>query len=157
VAIAAPAVLGYAGQVAGQVTVTPPAGTLVCNTPFTVSATILDVNGIPFDATTVTWSFKAGTSQTGDTISPLTSTTNASGVATTTVTLACIVGSRTILATAGTVSSGAVLGITATGLPNTATGGAGTPAGTPLWALALAAAAVVAGFALSTRQVLARR
>ncbi len=153
-AIAATAVLGYAGQVAGQVSVAAPSGTIACNTPVTVSATILDVNGKPFDNTTVTWSFKSG-AQAGDKISPTTSTTNAAGVATTTVTLACVVGSRSVDATAGAIVGGAVLGITSAGLPNTSTLPA--PAGTPAWELAVAALAVLAGLALVTRQAFVRR
>lgn len=153
-----PAVFGYAGQVAGQVSVAVPSGTIACNTAITVSATVLDVNGKPFDTTTVTWSFKAGTSQTGDKINTLTSTTNASGVATTTVTLACIAGSRTVVATAGTgagaVLGEAVLGLTAAGLPNTSTLPDGS---TPIWAYLLAALAVVVGLGLGVRQLVVRR
>ncbi len=153
-ALAAPAVLGYAGQVTGQVSVSGPSGTIVCNTPVTVSATVLDVNGKPFDNTPVTWSFASGTAKPGDKISPTTSTTNASGVATTTVTLACVAGSRTVNATSGTFVGGAVLGITSAGLPNTSTS---VPAGTPAWEFAIAALAVLAGLALVTRQAFVRR
>ena len=155
-AIAASTVFGYAGQVAAQVSVAGPTGNIVCNTPVTVSATVLDVNGKPFDATTVTWSFKSG-EQAGDKVSPTTSTTNADGVATTTVTLACVVGSRTLDATAGTVVASAVLGITSHGLPNTATTPVSAPAGTPAWELALAAFAVLAGLAMVARQAAVRR
>jgi hypothetical protein len=152
-AIAATAVFGYAGQVAGQVSVAGPSGTIACNTPVTVSATVLDVNGKPFDNTQVTWSFKSGTAQSGDKINPTTSMTNASGVATTTVTLACVAGSRTVNAASGSFVGGAVLGITSAGLPNTST----DPVGTPAWEFAIAALAVLAGLGLFTRQAFVRR
>lgn len=154
-ALVAGAVFAYAGQVAGQVTVAAPTGPLTCGTPLTVAATVLDVNGKPFTDTNVTWSFKAGTEQSGDKISPTTSMTNSSGVATTDVTLACVTGTRTVQATSGTFVGGAVLGITATGLPATST--LPTPTGEPLWMFLVAAAAVVAGLALMARQVLVRR
>lgn len=152
--LATSAVFAYAGQVAGQVSVAAPSGTVACNSPVTVSATVLDINGKPFDNTSVTWSFKSG-QQAGDTIAPATSMTNASGVATTTVTLACKAGSRTVDATAGTIVGSAVLGITSTGLPNTSTLPA--PAGTPAWELGVAALAVLLGLALVARQAVVRR
>lgn len=154
-ALVASAVFAYAGQVTGQVSVAAPSSSLTCNTPVPVAATVLDVNGKPFSDTAVTWSFKSGTEQSGDKISPTTSTTNASGVATTSVTLACVTGQRTVQATSGTYVGGAVLGITAVGLPSTST--LPTPSGEPMWMFLVAAAAVVAGLALMTRQVLIRR
>ncbi len=155
-AIAVSAVFAYAGQVAAQVSVAGPSGALACNTPITVSATVLDVNGKPFDSTAVTWSFSSG-AQSGDRISPTRSTTDANGVATTTVTLACVAGSRTLAATAGTVVGSAVLGLTSSGLPNTSAATGPTPAGTPPWELAAAALAVLAGLAMVGRQAVIRR
>ncbi len=151
-AIAASAAFGYEGQVAGQVSVAGPSGQIACNTPISLSATVLDINGVAFDNTTVTWTFASG-KQSGDTISPATSTTDASGVATTSVTLACVVGTRTVDATAGTSVGSAVLGLTSLGLPNTSTAGGPAPAGTPALELGLAALAVLAGLALVTRRV----
>ena len=81
-----------------------------------------------------------------------TATTNASGVATTTVTLACVVGSRTVTATAGTISAGAVLGITSGGLPNTSTTPGGSPVGNLPIATILALLAVLAGGGIMVRR-----
>jgi len=127
------AVFGYAGQVAGTVTVTT--GPVVCTAPVAVSATVLETGtGSPIEGQLVTFAFTA--SQTGDRFTSVTATTNAMGVASTTVSLACTPGTRTIVAVADDVRGEAVLGLTltpaparpASGLPNTSTGGAEMPA-----------------------------
>jgi hypothetical protein len=112
---------GYAGQVGGAVTVTVPTGSIPCNTPTVVTATVLDNDGKPVAGMDVAWAFKKGTEQAGDKIDPLTSTTDAQGVARTTVTLACIAGDRGVTASPGDAVGGAVLGVTSPGLPNTST------------------------------------
>jgi hypothetical protein len=120
-----PAALAYQGQVVTQVTVTGPAA-FTCNEPFTVTATALDSNGQPVEGQAVAWSIGAGL-QTGDGITPATSTTNASGKATATVTLACVVADRTIVATASSTNGEVVLGGGQIVLSETATPNAATP------------------------------
>jgi hypothetical protein len=122
--VGAGSVSAYAGQVPGSIQIT--VGTVKCNQPITVTATVLDNDGKTISGQLVTWAFTS-TPSTADTISPTSSITNANGVATTTVTLACIPGNRQIRATAGQISGTAVFGLTegqvlgVTGLPNTAT------------------------------------
>jgi hypothetical protein len=144
--VAAPAAFAYEGQVAQQVTVAGPAGTLSCNMALTVTATVLDAGGKPVDNRAIAWTFGAG-KVTGDQIVTASTTTNATGVATTTVKLACVVGNRTVIATADASSGQAVLGITATGLPPT-----GTTPPTPMWPYALAILGIcVASFVVGRR------
>jgi hypothetical protein len=150
--VAAPAAFGYAGQVANQVTVAGPAGILVCNTALTVTATVLDAGGIPVDNREVVWSFGAG-QVTGDQIITVSTMTNALGVATTTVKLACVVGNRTIVATAAPAAGQIVLGITATGLPPTST----DPGSTPMWPYALALLGICVACFMIGRRVLQGR
>jgi hypothetical protein len=125
ISVAVPVTLGYQGQVPFQVTVTGPSGSISCGTPLTLTATVLDSNGKPVASRAVAWSFGAGRVD-GDQIGKVSTTTNAQGVTPTTVTLACVAGDRTIVATAApatgqlTIGSGQlVLGIT--GTPVTAT------------------------------------
>jgi hypothetical protein len=144
-------VLGYAAQVAGAVSVGGPGGTLKCGVPLTVTATVLDANGSPIAGQPVDWSFTSSPSS-ADKINSTPTTTNASGVATTTVTLACVVGSRTVTATADAISAGAVLGITSGGLPNTSTTPGGSPVGNLSIATILALLAVLAGGGIMVRR-----
>lgn len=113
-------VLGYAGEVAGSVTVYRPAGKLKCNVNITVKATVLDAAGKPIAGQPVKWTWKSRVS-TGDKILDAKSTTNSNGVAKTTVKLACVPGSRVIRAQADNARGTAVLNLTAGGLPNTST------------------------------------
>jgi len=149
--VAAPA-FAYEGQVPNQVTVVGPAGTLVCNTALTVTATVLDASGNPVDNREVVWSFGAG-QVTGDQIITVSTMTNALGVTTTTVRLACVVGNRTIVATATPAAGQAVLGITATGLPPTST----DPGSTPMWPYALALLGICVACFVIGRRVLQGR
>lgn len=149
--VAAPAVMGYEGQVTHQVAVSGPAGTLACNTALTVTATVLDAGGNPVDNRAVVWTFGAG-KVTGDQIVTASTTTNATGVATTTVKLACVVGNRTVIATSAPSSGQVVLGITATGLPPTST----TPP-TPMWPYALTILGICVAFFVVGRRVLQGR
>jgi hypothetical protein len=150
--VAASAAFGYAGQVAVQVTAAGPAGTLPCNTALVVTATVLDGGGIAVDGRDVVWTFGAGM-HTGDHIVLPTTTTNASGVTSTTVVLACIVGNRTIVATATPASGQVVLGITLAGLPLTGT----SPDSTPLWPYVLALLGICLGSFMIGRRVLQGR
>lgn len=144
-------VFAYAGQVAGSVTVGGPSGVLKCGVALTVSATVLDGAGLPIEGQPVDWTFTSSPS-TADKINSTPTTTNASGVATTTVTLACVAGNRTVTATADEVSAGAVLGITAAGLPRTSTLD-GSPLGDLPIGMILALLAVLAGGGIMVRRI----
>ena len=150
--VAAPAVMGYAGQVVNQIIVGGPTGTLACNTPLTVTAIILDAGGHPVDNRAVVWSIGTG-KVAGDQVVTVSTMTNATGVATTTVKLACVVGNRTIIATSDTMTGQVVLGITAIGLPPTST----APDATPMWPYALTILGIcVAFFAVGRRALQGR-
>lgn len=138
--VTATATLGYAEQVAGTVTVGT-VGAVTCTATVTFTATVLETGtNAPIEGQPVTFTFT--TSQTGDTIHTTTVNTNAAGVATTTITLECTPGNRTVTAAADNIVGSGVLGLTfaasaapASGLPNTSTGGAEIPS---LFAAALA-------------------
>lgn len=144
-------VFGYAGQVAGAITVGGPSGVLKCGVALTVTATVLDAEGSPIEGQPVDWSFSSSPSS-ADTINSTPTITNASGVATTTVTLACVAGNRTVTATADGFSAGAVLGITSAGLPRTSTSLDGSPVGNLPIATILALLAVLAGGVIMVRR-----
>jgi hypothetical protein len=148
--IAAATAVGYTGQVASSITVAT-RGTVACEAPFTMTATILDGAGAPVAGQSVDWSFVTSPSA-SDVIDPTTSITDAQGVATTTVTLAPVSGTREIRATADGVSASAVLGPACGGLPSTSTLPAESSGGAPLAALFLAAiCAFGGGLALRNR------
>jgi len=98
---------GYQNTVDGTVTVAV-RGAVVCGGGLTLTATFVDVNGKPVAGQSVAWSFVTSLSA-SDKISSTPTTTNSKGVATTSVTLGPVGGSRTIKAIAGTVSATAVL------------------------------------------------
>jgi len=144
---------GYEYEVAGAVTVAGPGGTLTCGVNITVTATVVDAAGKLIAGQPVAWAFTS-TPSTADKINTTPTTTNASGVATTTVVLACVAGSRTIRATADAVSAGAVLSVTAAGLPNTSTLPGETPAqNLPVIGTLLAVLAMAAGGVLALRRI----
>jgi len=144
---------GYAAEVAGAVTVAGPGGTLTCGVNITVTATVVDASGKLIAGQPVAWAFTS-TPSTADKINTTPTTTNASGVATTTVVLACVAGSRTIRATADAVSAAAVLSVTAAGLPNTSTLPGETPAqNLPVIGTLLAVLAMAAGGVLALRRI----
>lgn len=148
---------GYASQVVVTLTISGPTGSVPCGTPVTFQATALDVNGNPIEGQPVHWSFSSSPSN-KDRIKPRTSLTDANGVATTTVTLACVAGQRTLTAAADKARanavlnvSGAVLGVT--GLPGTSTALDGGPASRLPLASILAALAVLAGGGVIVRRL----
>lgn len=157
-ALGAAAVLGYAGQVSCQVVVLVPNGAIAPGSTVTVRATVQDTNGNPVPNAPVTWSLSGA--QPGDSISPTTSTTDASGEATATVALSTAAGSRTVRAqtsqdsVCAAAAGGGVLGVVG-GLPNTST--ASGPAAAPAWELAIVALVALAGLALGARQLVVRR
>ncbi len=133
----ATAVAGYQGQT--PYTVTVRGG---CDIS-TVTASVVDVDGNPVVGQVVKWTLEGAVKAT-DTIGAE-STTNASGVATTPVTLAPVSGERTVVATAGTVSGSAIIdALCGQFLPITSTAPVHPGAGVlPLLLLALCACAVV--------------
>jgi Bacterial Ig-like domain (group 1) len=150
---------GYAGETAGAVTITRLGGTVKCGVNITVTATVVDAKGKPISGQPVFWSFTAKPSR-ADIINASPTFTNSKGVATTTVFLACVPGSRHLRAVADAVSGSAVLNVSAAGLPNTSTLPGGTPApeGLPVIGTLLAVLAMAAGGVLAVRRIsLSRR
>lgn len=117
--IGATAVLGYAGEVAGSVQVGV-SGTVTCESPVTVTATVMDRDGKLISEQPVEWIFVSSPSD-DDVINTTPTVTDSDGVATTTVSLACVAGERRIRATADDVSAEAVLSLGGAGLPDTST------------------------------------
>ncbi len=150
---------GYAGEVASSVSVARPSGILKCGVKVTVRATVRDAKGKAIAGQPVTWSFTS-TPTKADKILHKTSITSSAGVATTTVVLACVPGSRRLRARADNVYGSAVLNVTAAGLPNTSTAPGDTPAapGLPIFGTLLAALALAAGGGIVLRRfAVARR
>ena len=138
---------------AGAVTIGTPGGTLKCGVNITVTATLVDAAGAPIAGQAVDWSFTS-TPSTADVINSSPTTSNASGVAKTTVVLACVAGTRHLHAVAGAVSASAVLSVTAAGLPNTSTLPGETPAqNLPVIGTLLAVLAMAAGGVLALRRI----
>ena len=151
--VASATAFGYQTTGGGAVTIATPGGTLKCGVNITVTATLVDSTGAPIAGQAVDWSFTSSPSA-ADTINKTPTTTNSSGVATTTVKLACVAGNRHLHAVAGAVGASAVLGVTGAGLPNTSTLPGETPAqGSPLIGTLLAVLAMVVGGAFALRQM----
>ncbi len=157
---AAISVLGYYGQVVATVTVSGPAGNVSCGTTSTVTAFVQDTLGNPDSDVTVYWSFTGGNIA-GDKFVPLTSVTNAQGIATTRVTFVCP-GSNTpassrlvhIQGFADAITGSITVSVTTHGLPSTST----DPAGSTSTLTVLAAAfAVLLGSWIILRRVSAAR
>lgn len=143
---------GYAGQVAATVEVSAPSGPQACGTPITVTAVVQDVSGALIEGQPVTWSFVSG-NLSGDTILTVTSTTNASGVATTRVQFACSPHSVTIGALADDANGTVVVATSGKGLPRT-----DVAPSTSFLTIALAALAVLIGSGtILRRMALGRR
>jgi hypothetical protein len=148
----------YNGQVKGSVSVGA-RGTITCAAPFTLTATIVDANGTLVSGQSVAWSFVTAPSA-SDRINDTPTITNSHGVATTTVTLALVSGTRRIRATAGDVSASVVLSPSCGGvLPNTSTLPTETAPGgpAPLLAMLLALAFATGGGLMLRRLATARR
>ncbi len=149
--VAAVTVFGYAGQVAATVQVSSPSGPQACNTPITVTALVKDAAGSPISGQPVAWAFVSG-NITGDKVLLTPTTTNASGIATTHIQLACSPHGLVLGATAD--QSIGTTAITASGktLPRTDTAPAST-----LPSMLLAGLAVLAGMGLMLRRLAADR
>jgi hypothetical protein len=149
----------YGSGVAATISVTGPAGNQSCGTTSTIHALILDTLGAPVTDVVVDWTF-AGGNIAGDHLSPTSSTTNSSGIATTQVTFACpgssVKSNRVVTIDA---SNGGVLGsisvtVTVKGLPSTSTDPASD---TSTVAILAAAFAVLLGSWIILRRVSATR
>lgn len=151
----------YTGQVKGSLSISIKA-TPTCGGPVTATATLLDADGLPIVGQSVAWSFVT-TQSSKDKIVKTPTTTDAKGVATTTLTLAAVEGTRKIRATvvegtADQVSATAVIDVRCGGLPNTST----IPveksgSGAPLAAALLVALAFAVGGGLMLRRRAATR
>ena len=109
--------LGYAGETAKSVTVSGPTGQVQCDTTYALKATVIGNSGTGVPGKLVSWLIVSSPSGATDTLSPASSTTDASGVATTTITFGGVVGSRTIRATADNAFGQLVLNPTSCGTP----------------------------------------
>jgi hypothetical protein len=156
---AANAALGYDGQVAETITMSGPAGNVSCGTSSTIHAHIVDTNGNPFTGEIITWSFNSG-NIVGDRLSPTSSTTDASGNATTLVTFGCPGSSTTssrvldIQGVSGEAVGSLTITVTVKGLPSTSTDPLG---GTSTAAVLAAALAVLLGGWIILRRLSAAR
>ena len=153
VLVTAASAFGYTGQVTGSLSISVEAG---CGEGGSATATLLDADGAPIAGQSVAWSF-ASTPATSDTIDKSPTITNASGVATTTLTVAAVSGARTIRATSGDVSATAVFTPPCGGvLPNTSTLPAKAPAN-PVAPVLLVILAFAAGSGLTLRRLASAR
>ncbi len=149
-AVAAPAAFAYSGQIARTLTMNGPSGNVTCNSDVPVSTTVLDASGNAVGNQSVAWAFDAG-DRDGDTVTTAATTTDGSGVASTSVRLACVAGQRTLFAHAGDAVGSLVLGVQAAGLPRTDT------QSEPNWTLIASVLVAFLGFALASRRILVRR
>jgi hypothetical protein len=141
----------YDGEDAASVTVSGPTGTIRCNVWYTIRATVRDITGKAIFNHVVHWNIVLKLSS-KDAISPTSSRTNGSGVATTRVKLACVAGPRSVRARADAVSASFVLPLTSAGLPRTSTTDLTGSDSTPPWVLALLALVVTSSAAFATRR-----
>ena len=149
--VVAGTVAAYVGQVVATVEVSAPSGAQACNTPITVTASLVDVNGVVVDARDVVWSFESG-NVTGDTIVDASTTTNANGITTTQVRFACSPHSVVLAATADAVTGTVVIAVSGAGLPRT-----DTAPGSSILVMVLAGFAVLIGSSTILRRIAADR
>lgn len=142
-------VMAYAGEVAAQVVANGPGGVLRCHRDLPLTATVVDKNGKAIEGQPVSWSITA-TPSSDDVLGNGTTITNANGVATTTINMDCVVGDRSVRATADDAFDDIALTLSEAGLPGTFTAPSNT---TPAWALAAAALAVLVGAGLLARRI----
>lgn len=143
----------YSGEVLGSITVAAH-GNVRCSAPFTLTATILDANGSPRSGQSVVWTFVSAPS-TSDRINKTTTVTNSHGIATTTVKLAPVSGTRRIRATAGDIRASAVMSPACGGLPSTSTLPTETVPALDYLVAMLLALAIIGGGMFSLRRLAA--
>ena len=141
----------YEGQVDASITVGP-RGSVTCDAPVTLVATLLDGEGQPMADESVAWSFVQSPSS-SDQIDRTPTVTNAEGIATTTITLAPVSGTREIRATSGDVRASAIISPACGGLPSTSTAPASSPDGAPPAGLVLLVVLGVAGAGVALRRL----
>jgi len=145
--------LAYSGQVAASISISVKA---TCGETATATAKVLDADGAPVAGVSVDWALVT-TQSASDKINKTPTTTNANGMASTTLTLGAVDGPRQIRATVGAgteteVSAAAVVNpVCGEVLPNTSTLPAETRPGDT--AALLAALAFAAGIALVLRRL----
>jgi hypothetical protein len=136
----------YSGEVAATISGSSPSGPQPCETPISMSATVQDIGGKLIEGQPVAWAFVSGNIA-GDVIASTSTTTNAGGVATTTVTFACSARTVTMSVLADAASGSFVTVLSGAALPRTdALASSSAPASSiPL--IAFAALAVLLGSA----------
>lgn len=143
--ITASAAGAYSGEVAATISGSSPSGPQACGTPITMSATVQDIGGKLIEGQPVAWAFLSGNIA-GDVIASVSTTTNASGVATTTVQFACSAHTVTMSVLADTATGSFVTVISGAALPRTDTFATSAPASS-IPGFALAGLAVLLGSA----------
>lgn len=146
--ISAPAVLGYAGEVAGQVIVSGPGVTVSCAEDATLTAHVVDNTGKPIEGQPLSWEITQR-QHADDRLSDTETVTDANGDAKTRLIFGPAEGPRTVRATADDEHGDTVV-TCAGGLPPTSTV---PPATGPAWAMVLAGAAVLLGSFLAVRRI----
>lgn len=134
----------YSGEVAATISGSSPDGPQPCETPITMSATVQDIDGKLIEGQPVAWAFVSGNIS-GDVIGDTSTTTNASGVATTTVRFACSARTVTMSVLADEASGSFVTVLSGDSLPRTDVLGAAPASSIPV--IAFAALAVLLGSA----------
>ncbi len=145
-------VAAYAGQVAATVEVSGPSGAQACGTPITVSALIQETGGGLIEGQPVAWSFESG-NVSGDSVLTATSTTNASGIASSKLQFACSPHTVVLNAVADEITGTATIVVSGEGLPRTDT----APTPSSLGMLLAAVAVLVGSGVILRRLALARR
>lgn len=149
--MAVASVAAYEGEVAATVEGSGPAGPQACNTAITVTMRVEDIDGNPIEGQTVLWSFASGNIA-GDSILDTETLTNASGIATTQVQLACTPHTVTVQGDADDATGTLALTSSGEGLPRTDTANSSN-----VPAMALAALAVLIGSGTILRRFAADR
>lgn len=148
---------GYTGQIAASITIAVK-GSGGCGQPIRMTAIVIDAAGKPVAGQSVDWTLVLSLSS-ADKISKTPTITNRKGVASTSVTLACVNGNRTVRATAGQVSAQAVVAVKVHSLPSTSTLDVGGPARSdpPIAPFLLAAIGLAVGSVMAMRPRVASR
>lgn len=102
----------YVVVVPFTVTLTGPTGTISCDLQYDFSATVQDPSGAKVAAQLVQWSIQKAPVGAVDSVTPLTSITNASGVAQTKIQFGGVAGARTIRAQAGASFTELIVNVT---------------------------------------------
>jgi hypothetical protein len=141
-------VLGYAGQVAGQVSLGGPSATVSCSSSWFITAHVTEAGtGNPIQGQPVHWTITS-TPDNGDSIASADTVTDQNGDTQTTLNLTSTPGDRTVEAQADSQTGRMSVDCAAGGLPPTATAGPSVPTSPFNYGLLLAAAAVLTGLGI---------